>query len=316
MALTISEANAVSHEYFDDVCYEQVYETNALLGDIKKGGRVKEISKGLGTKIQFPIRYKELGDAEAIDPDAGRVTVGRQTRTGATLDPKFYKVDIPMTWKERNQNFGPEQIIDLMKDKATEGVQDMSEKMSDDFYQAEASRGGNDVNGFFNCVQASTTSYAGIDQDDASNWNAGLYDTTTTVVSMHGTTASLWYLAESCWFNGFPDLFVTTLLLAGVYASKLQPGERRAPEGGRAGATDLYFNGIPVLIDTHVPTAAWLALTMKYLWLHVHPNDNFAVGAWENDPDSYKGIRSLMTFNGNFVFVVRRAFGAYTALTS
>jgi hypothetical protein len=233
-----------------------------------------------------------------------------------------------MTWQERNQNYGPEQIVDLMKDKAKEGVQDMSELMSDDFYQADASRGTNDVNGFFNCVAAASSSYAGVDQDDASSWNAGLYDTTTTTMALYGTTGSLWYLYESCYFNGFPDLFVTTLLLAGVYASKLQPGERRAPEGGRAGATDMYFNGVNILVDTHVPTAAFLALTSKYMWLHVHPNDskymwlhvhpndNFATSEWESDPDTYKGIRSLITFNGNFCFVCRRAFGAFTALTS
>ena len=225
MALSISEANTVSHEYFDKVIHEQIYQPNTLLGDIKKAGRVKTMSAGLGTKIQFGIRYKELGDSDSIDPDAGRITVGVPTRTGATLDAKFYKTDIPMTWIERNQNFGPEQIIDLMADKAKEGVQDMSEKMSDHFFQAEASRGSYDVNGFFNCVQAAASEYAGVDQDDATSWNAGLYDTTTTVLSLHGTTASLWYLLESCYFRDFPDLMATTITLSGVYASKLQPGK-------------------------------------------------------------------------------------------
>jgi len=174
MALSVDEANAVSTRHFDKgKITEQVYDENVMLDKIKQSNRL--IVAG-GTKIQHSIRYQELGDADMIDPDAARVSSVKETRTSLELDWKWAKGDIVMTWQERTYNKGEKQIIDLMADKYKEGGQDIAKLISTQFHQAEASRGSYDMNGFFNCVQAAASSYAGIDQDDVSEWNAGLYD--------------------------------------------------------------------------------------------------------------------------------------------
>lgn len=174
MALTYSDANAVSTKFFNmGKLAEQVYEENVLLDKILAGGRRRTSG---GTSILHSIRYRELGQAKSVDPDAARVTAKYDTRTQLEVDWRYYVTDIVMTWAERVHNDGSEAIINLMADKYKEGMQDMNELLSDHFYQS--SRTSTDVDGFFRIVQttASDTTYAGISSGDAASWIAGLYD--------------------------------------------------------------------------------------------------------------------------------------------
>jgi hypothetical protein len=313
MALSVTEANAVSTRHFDKgKITEQVYDNNVMLDRLRQSNQV--IFDG-GTKIQHTIRYQTLGDADMVDPDAARVTSQKETRTALELDWRWAKCDISISWEERTFNSGEKKIIDLMADKYKEGMQDMALLISTQFHQAEASRGSYDMHGFLNAVQAASSTYAGIDQDDVSSWNAGLYDTTTTTIALYGT-GSLDAGLRACRFRDFPDLMLTTFANASIYASKLQPGERRKPGDGRAGATDLYFQSIPIIADPQANTNIWMFLNTEFVLFFVHPSDNWGIEPWENDPDRIKSIRQLITVVGNFMFTRRLAFGAYTALAS
>jgi hypothetical protein len=314
MALTYDTLNSVCTPNYKKTVYEQAYDANEIISRIKKGNRVVE---SMGLDLRIPISYGELGDREMIDPDALRTTIDREITTALSLTMKFAKVDSVVTWEQRNKNYGAQQIVDLVKEKTRLAIEDMNLLMSEQFYMAAASQTTLTMTGIFGPIQAASTSYAGVDQGDASNWNAGFLDSTTTALALYGTTGSLWYGLQSCWFrDDYPDLMLTTKTLAGVYASKLQPGERRAPETGHAGATDLYFNGVPILADPQCTANNWIVMVTKSMFFYVHPNDNFAMGSWEDDPDHFKALRSLLTVVGNFAFPVRRHFGAFTAITS
>lgn len=319
MALTYSEANAVSTKFFNmGKLAEQVYEENILLDKILAGGRRRTSG---GTSIVHSIRYRELGQAKMVDPDDARVTAKYDTRTQLELDWKYGVVDVVMTWAERVHNDGKEAIVNLMADKYKEGIQDINELLSDDFYQAKTSKGTNDVDGIYEILQAtgSSTTYAGISSGDASEWVAGLYDTTTTTMALFGT-GSLEAGVRACWFKGVPDLIVMTKANAGIYSSKLQPGERRQPQTGKAAAktwaTDLYFMGIPIVADPHCPANDVIFLSTDNLWFYVKNDYDFKMSEWAEDPDRYNSIRCLCSFTGNFLADVRKKFGAYTAISS
>lgn len=314
MAITIDQINAVTDKYFRKQIPQQVYEQTIILNRLRKQHRV--IAQG-GTKIQFPIRYKKLGDAAMIDPNDSRVTVHYETRTAGELDWKYAKVDLVMLWDEKIKNRGDAEIIDLMRDKILEGTQDLSEIISTQFHQTYASKGSKDMDGFFTAVRdpSSSTSYAGISSADAPAWVAGLYDTSTTTFALYGT-GSLEAGYRACWFIDPPDLIVTTKALAGIYSSKLQTGERRRPEEGRAGATDLWFLGVPYLVDPQANSNTLMFLHTGSMYFVIQSGEDFAQEPWENDPDRYKAIRKLITVVGNFIFDTRKHFGAYTAITS
>jgi len=308
--ITADQMTATTKRHFDlGKITEQIYDDTVILNRLK--GNIITINGG--TKIQHPIRAAELGDFATIDPDAARVTATYVTRTYMQLDWKYAKVDIAMTLEERVQNQGEAQIVDLMKDKYTEAMEDIKEGLADAFFKA--SIGTNDFNGIYDTIKTAAGTYAGIDADDVSSWETGLIDVATTTLALYGT-GSLEAGMRACYFRGYPDLMVTTLALAGIYAAKLQPGERREPENGRAGATDLYFMGVPIVVDTHVPAGDWLFLRNEDMVMFANPLGNLNVEPWEQDPDHYKMLRQLMMFIGNFGFLRRKTSGAYTVITS
>lgn len=312
MAVTINDINAVSHQYFADLVQQQVYEKTIVLNILRDKHR---ISFSGGTKLHVPVRYKALGQAKMIDPDDARITVTEETRTAIELDWKWSVCDIGMTWREIVFNGSDGRIADLLADKALEGGQDLSKKISDQFTQLYASKGALDMDGFYSCVRGAATSYGGISDTDAPLWTPGLNDTTTATLALYGT-GSLDAGLRACHFETFPDLMLTTLALASIYASKLQPGERREPEDGKAGATDLYFRKVPIIADTHILPEHWLFLNTEHMGFYLHKDSPFDVGKWVDDPDHYKALRALLTCVGNFAFKCRRAFGAYTNLSS
>lgn len=310
--VTADQMTATTKRHFDlGKITEQIYDDTVILNRIK--GNIITIPGG--TKIQHPIRAAELGDFATIDPDAGRVTATYVTRTYLELDWKYAKVDIAMTLEERVQNQGEAQIVNLMKDKYTEAMEDIKEGLSDQFFLAYASTGTNDFQGIYHCIQTTGTTYGGIDGDNVSSWDASLYDTSTTTLALFGT-GSLEAGMRACYFRGWPDIIVTTLAINGIYASKLQPGERREPENGRAGATDCYFMGTPIIVDTHCPAGDVIFLRNEDMVMFQNPLGALDVEPWENDPDHYKMLRQLIMFIGNFGFLRRKTFGAYTAITS
>ncbi len=312
MALSRNEVNSVSHQYFADLIIQQVYDSTIVLDKLQKSNQIKFSG---GTKLQVPIRYQKLLDAEMVDPDAARVTMIKDTRNSIELDWKFAKADVAMSWEERVFNGEAGRIIDLMADKAEEGSQDLSELISTQFHQLFTSKGSYDMDGFFSAVRASSTSYGDIDQDDISSWNAGLYDTSTTTLAMYGS-GSIDEGLRACHFRTFPDLMFTTLALASIYASKLQPGERRSPEDGKAGSIDHYFNKVPIIADPAANDSTWMFVNTEFMHFYVHNDNAFTVDPWMDDPDRLKALRALITVVGNFVFTRRKSFGAYTALVS
>lgn len=314
-SLTYDQMEATTREYFDEVITSQVYDENILLSKLREGKRVKVVTGG--RKVVHPIRDAELAEAIFVNPNASRVAVHKQTRTALELDWKYAWVDAVMMWDEKIQNRGKPQVVSLIKDKLAEAMEDMEKKMSTVLYQAAASKATDEPDGLYKVIASTTSStYAGISggsSGDSPYWTPGLYDTSTTTLALYGSN-SLDYAIRSCWFKYKPDLLVTTRAVASQYASLLQTSERREPMNGKTGATDLWFQGIPIIADPQCLSGDLFILNTKHLWLYVQEGENFARGTWEPDPTGMKRDRASISFVGNFLCDFRRGFGAFSAL--
>lgn len=312
-SLTYDQLAATTLEHIVPTITPQIYDLTILLDRMRSGKRVKVVTGG--RKVFHPIRDIELSEAKFVSPLDSRVAAHKDTRTALELDWKYLIGDIVMLWNEKLQNRGAPQIVSLVTDKVKEGISDVLQKFSTVMYQAYASKGADELDGLYTVIQAhgSDTTYAGISSANSTNWKAGVLDTTTTALSLYGS-GSMDYNIRQCWFRGRPDLIVTTQAIASEYASKLQPGERRAPGEGKSGATDLAFAGIPIITDPQCPAGDMFFLNTKHLWLYAQSGENFSTGAWEKDPTGLKRDRALISFVGNLVCDLRRSMGACTAL--
>ncbi len=313
-SLTYDQLVATTQDYIVPTITPQIYDDNILLDKIRKGKHVKVVTGG--RKVFHPIRDIELGEALFVSPNAARVANHKETRTALELEWAYLVLDAVMMWDEKIANRGAPQIISLVKDKMTEALEDVHKKFSTVMYQAFASKASDEIDGIYAIIQtlANSTTYAGISQANSSNWDAGLYDTSTTTLALYGSN-SINSAIRAVWFRGRPDLIITTRAVAAQYASKLQPGERREPMNGKAGATDLSFEGIPIITDPQTPAGDMIFMNTNHLWLYVQSGENFNTGKWEPDPTGYKRDRSLISFVGNLVCDKRRSMGAFTALS-
>ena len=311
--LTYDQLVATTQEYIVPTITPQIYDDNILLDRIRKGKHVKVVTGG--RKVFHPIRDIELAEAAFTSPNAARVASHKDTRTALELPWTYLVLDAVMMWDEKIANRGKAQIVSLVKDKMVEALEDVHKRFSTVMYQALASKASDELDGVYSIIQTlnNDTTYAGIAETNSANWDAGLFDTSTTTLALYGSN-SMDSAIRAVWFRGRPDLIVTTRAVAAQYASKLQPGERRAPMDGKAGATDLSFQGIPIITDPQCPAKDMIFMNTNHLWLYTQAGENFNSGKWEQDPTGYKRDRSLISFVGNLVCDKRRSMGAFTIL--
>ncbi len=315
MALTYTQRDAVTKKFFVNKITQQAYDSVVFLKRIAQGKRVKIVSGG--KKVYHPIRYQQLGTSQFIDPDTARVIQNVNTRTALELNWTYQVTDWVITMREKVENRGDAAIIKLMDDKLAEVKEDTYEKFSNVLFQPTASKGELELDGLLQIIQttASDTTYAGISSADASTWKAGFYDSSTSALALFGSN-SLSAAITACTFGEAPDLIVTTRENANLYASLLQPSERRVPGNGQSGATDLAFMGIPIIADPHVPANHIFLLEMDHLWLYVQKGYNFQPKGWQEDPSRYNADVNVIMWVGNLVASMRRVHGAFTNIST
>ena len=98
-----------------------------------------------------------------------------------------------------------------------EGLEDLSEKVSEHLFQSYASIGGNDLRGIYDIIRdpSSSTTYGEVSSGDASDHVAGVYDTTTTTLALYGT-GSMDAAIRACSFREPPTHIFTTRNIASI----------------------------------------------------------------------------------------------------
>lgn len=315
MGLTYAQRDAVTKKFFINRITQQAYDSIVFLKKIAQGKRVKVVSGG--KKVYHPIRYQQLGTSQFIDPDSARVIQNIDTRTALELNWTYQVTDWVITMREKVENRGDAAIIKLMDDKLAEVKEDTYEKFSNVLFQATASKGELELDGLLQMIQTtgSATTYAGISSADAASWIAGYFDSSTTALALFGSN-SLSAAMTACTFGEVPNLIVTTRENANLYASLLQPSERRVPGDGKSGATDLAFMGKPIIADPHVLANHIFLLNTDHLWLYVQKGYNFQPGGWEKDPSRYDADVNVIKWVGNMVADKRRVHGAFSNIST
>lgn len=275
MALTIDEANAVSHEFFDDTITSQVYDASPFFAKLKKDNRVRTDG---GDSIHFAIRYDELGHGsnpgyrEKVDFQS------KETRTAGILQWAPYQDHTMIHWDEQVYNSGRGRIVNLIADKSKELSEDFQELLDDALFATSAA---STALQSLPVIIDSSGAYAGVDPSDAAEW-AGNEDSSQTVVKLNGDN-SLRALYNNARFNKKgPNFFLTTRDIFGKVESILEAGGRRYEDEtmGGMGFTSLKLWGMPLTDDPKCPAGHFYGLDMDSFQLRVHSDHNFKVLDW------------------------------------
>lgn len=258
MALTYSELNTVSKQYYDDKMYPQVYEDSPFFMQMKK--RNKIMYDG-GIQIQFATRYRKLASANEVGPREQLSIGGKDTRTAAVLDWSYYAADTSLEWDERIKNAGKGKIIDLARDKAKELKDDMSDRLFTNFVTT-TSQGANILVPLAVIVDAAD-SYGGIAVADSADWKS-VEDTTTTTMTLYGTGSLSRSFNSATFGKDHPTNYYTTRDLLSKLESLLQPQVRYESEDALDKKfPNVLFNGGKAYGDVYMPESYFYGIDMN-----------------------------------------------------
>ena len=310
MALGITELNTVSKRYFDKTFTKQVYEASPFYAILKSKHKI--ILSG-GTRIQWPIRYRKYGMADATNPRAQVMFESKGTRTAAVDDWKTYRVQTMMHWDEQLKNAGLGKIVDLEKDKAEEAAEDLVDILTTALYAT--SQGTHDLTPLSTIVDSGTT-YGEIQVADASEWAS--QETTQTKLLLAGQY-SLSYYRNLCTFGKRqPTHHFTTRDNATKYEFQLQPQQRyEDKETANLGFSNVTFYKKPVIGDDHCTTNYWYGLDIDAFELIVHEDWNFNTGkGWFSLEQAGfpQSIAKVCAWAGNLKCNMRKTSFKFTAM--
>jgi hypothetical protein len=257
MALSIAEANAISHEYFDKTIRQQVYEGSPFWKKLKADGRLRVEG---GTQVQFPIRYQKLDHAREAGWRDKVEYRSRETRTAGILTWKKYDADTAIHHDETLYNSGRQRIINLIKDRSEELSEDLKEKMHNAIFST--SQGSNAIQSLDTIID-STTAYAGVDPSDASEW-AAQEDSSTTTLIIYGANSLSEMVNDSTFGENGPTMHVTTRAGVSKFESIMDPQKiYEDKDMANLGFMNVTFKKKPVVGDVFCPEGYWFGIDME-----------------------------------------------------
>jgi hypothetical protein len=274
MALSISQANAVSTKYFDTTLKQIVWESSPFWMKMKKSHKME--TRG-GNSIQFPIRYKKLGIADAGDFDDQLTYKSIETRSGGELSWKTYNTRTLITKEEQIKNTGEPEIISLIKDKSAELKEDMDDRFATDLFTENPNGKGFTS---LDTIVDSSASYAGISISDMSAW-VGWEDASTTGLAIYGPGSLSYYVNQATFGKDSPSMMLTTKNLYTRFMAIYEGQKVVDKDMAEAGfSNNLVAFGSTIMPDAYVPASTWYGLDIDQFKFRVHPDDNMHVTDW------------------------------------
>lgn len=304
MAISVTEANTVSNHGFDALVEQQIYAKSAVLTRLKQ---MQKVNTG-GYDLRTNIRYAKLGRSGSVDPEAQIVFSKSTTRTAAVFNRAYYEGDTVITMKERAENYGKGQIVNLIKDKTQELSEDFYNAFATDLYTAATSA--NPVTSLSAIV--GSASLGGIAAADVATWKAATLASTTLSLACVGTA-----VAGATFGTDKPTMHITTLNLWDKFNRLMVSNVRYEDKAmANAGFDNIKWYSAPVIGDQLCPASTWYGLDMNALELRVDPAFNFKITQWMDlDVAGYpNSLGKVMTFAGQLVTNMRQTCFKFTAL--
>lgn len=312
MALTRDEIQSTTQDFWIKKAHDNYFTGNILTYRLLKSGN--KVSGG--EKIRIPIWYGGprggvMGYNSTFD------TTRYEAITSARFDWGIYYEPVTYGLKDKIENAGVAQEIDIVMTKMDFAQQSLKESMTTDLYGDGIAVGDTKpITGLFALLNATTsTAYGDIKQDDLSVWAPGA--TTTTTENL--TLSVMRTLRRACKVGDSPEnvpsLYITTDAIKDTYEGLLQPQVRFTDAKlANAGFDNLLFGNKPIVADMKCPAGYMFALNENYLDMKSHQHFFFHHEPWKQPTNQYLFTMQIM-WAGNLVCTRRKAQGFHSNLS-
>lgn len=311
MALSYSQLASITHELIVPKAVDNVFNSNPLLFRFKERG----IKYDGGRDIVIPLVYDDVNAVQAYEGSEVLSTEINDNITAAVYNWRQYSAFFGVTGREELINNGKSAMVSLLKTKQKVAELSLLNTLGTDLQGSNS--GGKSLDGLGLTLSTSST-YGGIAVADMAAWAAKSQTITANTLALF----DIQKLQGQCTIGAdHPTVFVTRQSVYDKIWSLLQPDQRFVDTAmGNAGFGGIKFNGLPIVVDSHVAGGdggstnnEFQALNEAYLGLAIHSDVNFkTVPIPQVKDQDVKMVRIL--FAGNLWCSARRMHGEITTI--
>ncbi len=307
MAVSLGQLDAVTHKYIMPKMYDNIFDSNPLLKRLLASGQYKSVSGG--TTIDIPLNYAQQSASGWFSGSDTLDTSDSDNITAAQYSWKSLYAGISITEEEEMKNGGSAGVLKLLASKAQIAEKTIKDQLGTGLFSDGTTA--KSIIGLRDIVAVDQT-VGGLAQATNSWWQ-GIVDSTTATQ----TIAAMNTVYENASIdNEKPTVGIGTRTIYTRYYNLLQPQQRFTDsETAKGGFSNLMFNGIPILSDSHCPASHLFFLNEKHLHLCYHPEMNFTNEPFQK-PVNQRVKVSRIVWMGAFGSSNNRLHGKMSALTA
>lgn len=310
-----NEINSISRRYIYPTLVDNVYRSNLMF--FRLNARNKKVLQG-GLQIEVPLVYARFAaggfyqgfDLLDVSPS--------DTVKNAAFDWKQAYVPVSVDGLTLIRADSPEAIVNFLSFYFEQAQTELSEILGAGMWStANAVKS---VDSIPTAVDNGTlaATYGGLARGSNPFWSANISNITPPLA-----LATMQTMFGTCTEGGrHPTIIVTTQAVYNLYwalstggqAFPVQPGGHDE-QLAQNGFTNLVFNGVPIVVDSHVPASQMFYLNEDYIYLYVNPRADFNMKEFR-EPVNQDAMTSLILWAGDVCFSNLQRQGKQTGITS
>ena len=304
-----NEINSISRRYIYPTLVDNVYRSNLMF--FRLNARNRKMLQG-GYQIEVPLVYGRFAaggfyqgfDLLDISPS--------DTVKNAAYDWKQAYVPVTVDGLTLIRADSPEAVVNFLSFYFEQAQTELAEILGTGVWSNVVSNN-KSIDGLVGAVDngAVAATYGGLSRASNTFWNSQVATATPPL-----TLPQMQSVFGNCTEGGrHPTIIVTTqnvyniywALNTGVNSASGVPGQAFPvqPTGtdvqlAQAGFTNLVFNQVPLVVDSHVPAGNMFFLNEDYIFLYVNPRADFNMKEFR-EPVNQDAMTSLILWAGNVV---------------
>lgn len=271
-SLPIAEMNSVTEKEFLPVLVDNVYASNALLMRQKKKAKYLEG----GASIEVPLVLAKNANVLAYSGYGVWNITPTEELSAATFGWSQYGGPIIIDGKTEALNSGTNAVINIVSAKVQTCEKSIQDKMGTDIYGTNTDA----LVGFVGLRAAvddgtNTVTYGGVSRTDWAVWKAQYFANGGTLRALTFALLQQAYGAASI-DNDRPTIGFGLQRIFDKYHSMVLPSQRVTNTAlENAGFSNLAYNSMLIVVDSHAPANQLFLLNEKWVDLYIHKDRDF-----------------------------------------
>jgi hypothetical protein len=286
MAIEIEQLESITHKYVIPRLFDNFFDSNGLCNKLLKSGQYKSVNGG--TTIDIPLAYAAAGASGWFDGSDSLSTEDVEQLTAARYQWASVFSGVTLSKKDIALNAGDAGVVKLLASKVS-----LAEKTIKDLMGTGLFSDGTNTKSIVGLrdICDNDQVVGGVNQATNSWWQSNL-DESTTTLSL--SALNLQY-ENACVDDEKPNLIVSNRTPFTKFYNLLTPLQRFTDkETAGAGFSNLLFNNVPWITDSHCPALHIFGLNLNHLWLCYHPDMNFTMDPWVEPTNSRVRISRIV----------------------